>query len=164
MGVWSLYCCIFNIIWNSHYGITFNLVKLNYLIEKRKLPIKEHKIFKCEECDITYTQDKDLQLHINGMHRDEKNFKCTQCAHTTAWPADLARHVASKHTDGAKKYKCNRDLCTAAFSRSDKLKNHIREKHDNIKYECPSCDKSYTRNPKLQAHIKLHHSDEILIE
>ena len=113
----------------------------------------------CNECGATYTQDKDLQLHLKGVHWGEKLLNCEvrNCPYTTTWPGALARH-ARGHSD-ERPHKCDRDQCVEAFKRKDKLKNHIASVHDNIKHDCPHCPKYYSRIDLLNSHIKAKHGN-----
>ena len=57
-----------------------------------------------------------------------KWWRCRKCGFERAGRWDVARHVEQKHCSISIACK----LCDAVFSRRDKLKSHMKKKHDVI--------------------------------
>lgn len=67
-------------------------------------------------------------------------------------------YVPYNYAEDATKFRC--DVCQEGFTIETNLRRHVKEVHQNKRFDCIHCDKSYKRNEKLQNHIKKHHASE----
>jgi hypothetical protein len=87
----------------------------------------------------TFKSPASLKSHILNIHVTPLVCTHPQCTYTKPFgkESDLSRHVETVH-EKADRHKCPVELCEAhitGFARKDKLLNHIREQHDNLR--CP---------------------------
>lgn len=78
------------------------LQKIKIRNDKRK----EEKTFQCIECDKTYTDNRNLQKHLNGTRhakriaRKDKNYllayDCVVCEYSTKYKQNYNTHLKSK--------------------------------------------------------------------
>ena len=102
-----------------------------------KLTLKNHgyrhldKIEKphaCENCDLRFVQNAQLQRHIKAVHLGIKEFKCEQCDSQYFQNANLQRHIKAVHL-GIKEFKCKH--CESSFAYPASLKTHVKRRHDH---------------------------------
>lgn len=56
------------------------------------------KRFKCDECELTYLQNKNLLAHKRAKHTGEvQKFKCSLCQFEYVTPYLLQKHLRSAH-------------------------------------------------------------------
>ena len=96
----------------------------------------------CKKCEFSTETIKALDLHYIDIHKFRQS-KCNSCDFRTFHPTNLQRHYArtkcTKEDQNLKNktYKC--DLCMLGLSSKNKLKNHYKEIHKNIRY-CKKCE------------------------
>lgn len=76
------------------------------------------------------TEPIQLQRHelpFPPIQTSEKNFLCETCKHSFRRPGDLKRHI---ETHEEPKWKCPIRGCPAVLSRKEKLRAHIKTKHE----------------------------------
>lgn len=86
-------------------------------------------MFKCPDCNTTFTQKKSLNRHLKNHLDNQTTFPCDECDRTFKRKEDRERHQS---THGEKNYVCAGLLsdgtkwgCNKTFSRKDKLKEHF---------------------------------------
>ena len=84
------------------------------------------KAFKCNGCDMKFTESCNLKSHKRYKHTFEKPFECTECDRKYTTSSDLKSHQRFKHTF-KKPFKCSD--CDMKFTTSSNLKSHQRFKH-----------------------------------
>ena len=80
--------------------------------------------WKCEQCEKSYTLERNLKLHINRVHAKFpffSTFNCNQCGKSFKLKGNLTRHQQEQHSDGE------------IFS-------------------CPSCGKSFKQKSNQERH------------
>lgn len=87
----------------------------------------------------TFKSPSSLKAHVFNIHVSPLVCTYPQCTYTNPFgkQSDLRRHIATIH-EAISNYICPVELCEAnikGFARKDKLLNHIREQHDNLR--CP---------------------------
>lgn len=106
-----------------------------------------------ERCGKEFTNNRDLQRHIDSVHEGVKH-KCPHCDYEATEKTKLVRHIKTVHLQ-VKAFKCNQ--CTAAYAQSTELKDHINWVHLGVKLKCPHCDAEYTATAHLNTHIRKEH-------
>lgn len=134
--------------------------------------LKRHKKFKhdigvtwftCDQCpkDSAYKAktQRNLEVHIAGVHGSEKNFTCDLCPKDTAlssfYASTIKQHKQEVHGIDLVMVKCKH--CETNFKRKSHLQQHIQEVHeigDITLYKCELC-KSPTIF-KRKGHLKKH--------
>ena len=61
-------------------------------------------------------------------------------------------HLKTIHSKISQCHKC--EECKKEFGNAEKLKRHIKNVHEGIRYQCVSCDKSFTNSRNLARHPK----------
>jgi len=130
-------------------------------LKDHKLSIHGGTLFKCNECDYSALQNRNLTRHIKSKHkRVGVTYSCDKCGYSTSRSGDLNRHVQSRH-DGIK-YVC--EFCRHKFCDLSTLNRHVKIKHDvdRVKFNCDYCDYSTSRNADLKRHQGKVHSLQII--
>uniref|UniRef100_A0A4W4GDF3 C2H2-type domain-containing protein n=1 Tax=Electrophorus electricus TaxID=8005 RepID=A0A4W4GDF3_ELEEL len=82
-------------------------------------------MFKCEFCEITCSDKKQLLNH-QLSHTNDKPFKCDYCKYSTSKEDFLVSHIAIKHT-GEKPFSC--DMCHFMTKHRKNLRLHMQCRH-----------------------------------
>ncbi|XP_066499355.1 uncharacterized protein [Hoplias malabaricus] len=82
-------------------------------------------LFKCEYCDVTCSDKKQLLNH-QLSHTNDKPFKCDYCKYSTSKEDFLVSHVAVKHT-GEKPFSCT--MCHFMTKHRKNLRLHVQSRH-----------------------------------
>ncbi|XP_051509364.1 zinc finger protein 335-like isoform X2 [Myxocyprinus asiaticus] len=82
-------------------------------------------LFKCEFCEITCNDKKNLLNH-QLSHTNDKPFKCEDCKYSTSKEDFLVSHIAIKHT-GEKPFSC--DMCHFTTRHRKNLRLHVQCRH-----------------------------------
>ena len=128
-------------------------VTLNNHIKYKHSDIR---MFECTECDSTFKQKKNLNVHSINVHgknpRKEdywqdlkrKKNKCETCGAIFNRPSNLKVHN-KVHYEDHDRYTCGK--CSSNFKYEKSLKRHEVEKHgpEESKFDCPTCGSRFTR-------------------
>ncbi|KAH7697155.1 zinc finger protein 7-like protein [Aphelenchoides avenae] len=79
--------------------------------------------FKCDDCDMRFTQKAALSLHKAAKHSDERSFTCDACSAAFVRQRDLSLHMKI-HASGNPIFPC--ETCGRAFAW-----NNARMRHSN---------------------------------
>ena len=92
------------------------------------------KTFRCNLCDLRFTQNGGLKSHIQSVHEVKRK-------HDSKKRHDSKRHIESVH-EGITRYAC--EICGKGFYDKRDLEKHITCVHDGMKpFECPNCEKCF---------------------
>jgi len=89
------------------------------------------------------------------------NYYCDECDYSSIYPSKLKRHIGLKHD--IKGIPCTMYQCNYVAKHLDYLKNHIRARHEGIRYQCDLCTYASTCVGNLNKHKRRKH-DRILPE
>lgn len=110
--------------------------------------------FNCPNCDKSFFNKSQLNIHTKAVHEKIRNNTCTICGKSFFNVKDLSMHE-TRHFE--KKIKCGQ--CDSLFYCTVDLRRHTKNRHTaaNISCEFPDCGKKFHCNSKLKAHIKTRH-------
>ncbi|KAK7476156.1 hypothetical protein BaRGS_00032580 [Batillaria attramentaria] len=116
--------------------------------KNRKRTHAIEKLFKCTECEASFSNARNLSAHHLKKHAGEvsKSFRCEHCGKTFLNSRDLRTHTY-KHT-GEMPYKCS--FCPSAFTLACNLKTHLRTHTGERPFPCSICPKAFTESGALK--------------
>ena len=85
------------------------------------------KPFKCDLCEVTFSNSSNLKRHVVSVHDKKKSFECDICEVSFSHKSLLKKHVASVHEKN-KQFKC--EICEKPFSKKGLVKRHISSVHE----------------------------------
>nr|CAI5839006.1 unnamed protein product [Callosobruchus analis] len=119
-----------------------------------------HKMCKCEDCGVSFTDYKQFITHMNSEHAKMKlsrKFTCEICTESFSLLKTLLQHCHQSHSIDVKyikPYHC--DICNHKFASSSNLMNH-KMYHDGLRPNiCSFCGKSFITKNDLSVHEKTH--------
>ena len=71
-----------------------------------KITIRKGNTYQYNECKYLASHKKNVQTHINAVHKQEKTYKCNECKYAASQLGHLRRHINAVHKQ-AKPYKCH---------------------------------------------------------
>ena len=80
-----------------------------------------HSTFECQECDKGFRNNRQLQDHINIVHKKEPVITCTECCVSFLTQFQLNKHKQSKHSNLI--FNCQ--SCDKSFTSNASLKAHV---------------------------------------
>ena len=80
------------------------------------------KIYKCNICDVKFTENGSLKRHLVSVHGWKLPFYCNICDAKFVNRSNLKMHISSVHEKN-KIFQC--DICDANFSQKGSLERHI---------------------------------------
>ena len=102
---------------------------------------------------MKFTRKYNLIMHEKYVH-ERLLFSCNLCDYKAARNIQVIHHKLSVH-EGRKDFKC--EICNHSTVSKYNLKAHMKQIHENIKYECSMCESQYTSKTALSNHIaKVH--------
>ena len=140
--------------------------------------------YKCDVCELHFTEKRTLEEHINCMHEKKNKFPCDICVKVFLSKSRMRRHrlihgdfryfcpvckkgfhvrdSMNKHNDlvhsnpeQMKKYLCN--ICSKSFTVKGNLKQHLLGVHmKRFNFNCSICSRGYQRQKTLDEHILKH--------
>eukprot|EP00088_Acartia_fossae_P008754 TRINITY_DN14200_c0_g1_i23.p1 TRINITY_DN14200_c0_g1~~TRINITY_DN14200_c0_g1_i23.p1 ORF type:complete len:543 (-),score=59.06 TRINITY_DN14200_c0_g1_i23:37-1665(-) len=143
----------------AHHMDTLHAKKPKIVVADGKRPrvkSKSEKVNKCDECQKSFAQPKDLKNHMRSVHTKERPFVCTRCGAAFAISHLLLRH--QRYHLGITKYTCKE--CNKGFMQKNDLKKHMRTHTGERPYKCDVCNAAFARNDYLKKHKHLHLNTE----
>ena len=83
------------------------------------------KIYKCNICNVNFTENGSLKRHLVSIHEWKLPFYCKICDAKFVNRSNLKMHISSVHEKN-KMFQC--DICDANFSQKGSLERHIEGK------------------------------------
>lgn len=126
----------------------------------------EHKIidnlktFGCDQCDATYSNQNNLQIH-KRKHSGSKPFVCDECGNAFYRSEYLTRHKRVWHRrshTAERRYAC--DLCEKTYIRKDSLIQHKRLHSGERPYSCDVCGFRFNQTGHARKHMLTQHGDK----
>ena len=110
-------------------SISDSLVNKPKKISKSNLKRKK---YQCNQCQKTFSYDKNLRAHKNMVHLKIRHFQCAICNDYFSTKLALQKHVNTKHPfNKIRLFKCGH--CVAAFKNKAQLHTHHTEVHGLLK-------------------------------
>ena len=120
--------------------------------------IREHwedNQFKCNKCNIVFSQYSALIMH-KRTHIVKKPFKCCICNRDYTTNNGLTAHMKTHSGEGP--HKCTQ--CSKAYFSSSSLKIHMRIHTGERPNKCKLCGKTYRCSSSLLAHMLVHSGEK----
>lgn len=111
-------------------------------------------IYRCPECDKTYTIRNSLYDHMRRQHSGDERISCEICNATFNRKSSLRQHGKVHMGDKRAKFPC--DVCKKVCSTKGNLKIHMRIHTGERPHVCEICGKSFIDPTYLRIHIRLH--------
>ena len=108
--------------------------------------------YKCDECNSTFREKKNLQQHMRKDH-GLKKYKCNHCNFHSDDRSHVRTHEKSLHENEL--FKCKD--CEYTANDKSNLHSHIRSKHLEKNIKCEECDFITDRKEALKIHIQAKH-------
>ena len=123
---------------NSKRNIPSNEGKKDYRYDSQNGKLKTHiqtirevyKDYKCESCEKSFTNLRNLERHLHTVHDGYRDYKCEFCGKSSTTAQNLKKHIYTVH-DGYKDHKC--EFCGKSFTEARSLKKHIYIVHEGHK-------------------------------
>ncbi|XP_028415334.1 zinc finger protein 836-like [Dendronephthya gigantea] len=120
------------------------------LFEKHFKTHRRDNPYKCNICEMCYSDAESLVNHIAGHVK--KEHKCEVCGMIFGNVGAMKQHMR-KHT-GERPYVC--DVCGMSFSQVGNMRRH-KDNHTDVRpYKCPFCPKTFKRKDLMKTHGKVH--------
>lgn len=121
---------------------------------------KAKALYSCDICGKTIKSKTSLKTHF-VTHQTQKNFQCNICFFKFKTDKRLKQHIQRlNHIDTAKiEFKCS--MCPEIFSTKNALNGHFKIHFDGKHYTCHICPTKYTRSNKLKPHLMNKHIEPI---
>ena len=116
--------------------------------------------FKCEECNVEFKEQENLNSHKANVHLMKKHH-CETCKKDFASNASLKSHKKFVHKENlTEDLKC--DICNKTLSRKDHLRTHKKNVHkvqntNSEDLKCDVCNKTFSRKDHLKNHKSAVH-------
>ena len=91
--------------------------------------------FKCQECDKGFRNNRQLQDHLNIVHKKEPVITCTECCVSFLTQFQLNKHKQSKHSNLI--FNCQ--SCDKTFTSNASLKAHVKNVHRKTRDRTVCC-------------------------
>lgn len=113
----------------------------------------------CNQCDKTFTNQRHLELHVNGHLRNA----CEVCG----WPCNsrkvLTAHMSSVHGSKLEQIVLECKYCTKTFVQKRSLHLHYKTMHKDTGTICLDCGQPFENEHQLGDHIKTANHGDIFV-
>lgn len=115
--------------------------------------------FKCDQCNIFFYYEAELQLHSNSKHRHIR-YKCKVCKKSYKQRATFRYHMKT-HEDGYEAVRFQCTSCSKVFAAQKGLNRHIKRQHDEEKHVayCEVCGKGFSPE-YYKTHLLIHTNEK----
>ena len=101
--------------------------------------------------------DSKKSLGVTPLPQNLKTMKNNTEVKLESLETEYERKTTSElTTENSSVFQCNK--CNIQYTAAGNLRQHIRSKHEGIKYPCNYCDHKATRSTTLRMHMRAHHS------
>lgn len=125
-----------------------------HLVDHFKRKHSELHKFDCKICMKKFKFEKDLQLHVENIHRS-RDHVCIACGKAYGSMLLLKKHNKVKH--GEQKNVC--DFCSKPFQSASSLRFHRNVHLNNAEYTCKNCPKAFYNPRGLYRHFCVDSTD-----
>ncbi|KAG8192303.1 hypothetical protein JTE90_002125 [Oedothorax gibbosus] len=115
-------------------------------------PVIHRTIFRCDKCEKTFTNEKDLTIH-SVYHSVEDGHTCDICGASFKYSYELIKHNL-QHTEKNASWVCK--LCKKIFRNALEHTVHMGMHNNEKPFACDICGKRFDGNFKLQRHFRTH--------
>ena len=139
----------------SHCGKTYadNKLLSSHIAYAHSAP--KPKIYKCTECDKSFTIKSTLNRHLLVHLNTVKSYSCDVCGKSYMQNEYLKKHKKRHSTEMP--YSCS--FCDKKFPYLYHLKSHERTHRGICDYACTKCDASFVHSNSLTWHMKSKHAN-----
>ena len=123
--------------------------------------------FVCAYCSKTFRYQRNLNTHIDSMHKEANKHHCEICEQNFATQFTLKRHLAEQHNitelgdsiypKQLKMFTCS--VCATVFKQKQNLKAHQLTHTQAEKITCDQCGKQFSVKTSLVRHQKIHNGE-----
>lgn len=119
---------------------------------------------RCHICSKLMKSGRQLELHVNAVHRKKKDFVCSECGTSFGWKNLLTEHQRKAHSIGGPVEEVACSECGRRLKTKRGLLEHLWSSHrvalqvTRLK-KCRFCEKSFTTMQKLTEHERRHTGD-----
>ncbi|XP_052746006.1 zinc finger protein 62 homolog [Bicyclus anynana] len=119
----------------------------------------EHNIkrFTCDECNDKFRTKRQLQEHIDWVHRQCTIHTCSECSKSFKSERSLRRHIQFVHEKVRRPRDKICDHCGRDFNSNVALITHIRSHTGERPLKCAHCAATFAHSGALYTHNKLLH-------
>lgn len=126
------------------------------MLSRHQLSHVNENIYKCKECDQSFTTQVGMQAHFNRFHAIERPFLCEVCGKLFSSLRQLNYHKRCFCNDTPKFFfRCK--LCKATFESRAESQNHTKSVHPS-KIKCDHCEKLFKTNLGRKIHQAKNHA------
>ncbi|XP_069349436.1 zinc finger and SCAN domain-containing protein 31-like [Eulemur rufifrons] len=120
-------------------------------MERHQRNTSTERIYKCDECGKTFTQNSSLIRH-KRIHTRERPYSCNVCSKTFIQSSQLTEH--QRIHSRVKPYQC--DECEKAYYSSSHLIQHQRTHTGEKPFQCNECGKAFHYSSSVIRHQRTH--------
>ena len=140
----STYRCDINACVQSF--LTFNAFQAHCLNVHQMFPLE------CKICKKRYKEQATFRNHTE-THLNQLNYECDFCSKKFVTRERLFAH---RRLHLGKRYQCSQSQCDFKARSSSALRNHIKMKHLDRRFQCTTCEKKFASKQNLEQHEVIH--------
>ncbi|XP_052746346.1 zinc finger protein 16-like [Bicyclus anynana] len=118
---------------------------------------EDAKKFSCTECDTKFTTKRQLQEHVDWVHRNCTTHTCSKCSKIFKNEKNMKRHILFVHDKVRPPRNKICDHCGRGFTSTQTLISHIRTHTGERPFNCTHCAATFAHSAALYTHNKLLH-------
>ena len=136
--------------------------------EAHKQGISKVKKYKCDLCDVEFTENRNLVRHQKVHHEDFQMIKCEECEETFRRASNKERHVCLVHNyvehnknpnfpicKASRQYTC--EICHGRFKTKFDCIRHKETVHEKENtFQCAHCPMEFLRKDSMQRHSRMY--------